>query len=291
MGYERIRRRRSSGSPIRRAWKRIQERIPPGGTTATLFAALIVLGVAMLQGGGKNVFAGGVTACAIGSAGLVWQAWDLDRADWLERQRRNMAERKSETHKLRRQREAEEQEERKRRAATDAAARERAKETQATVRRAATDKAAAERAWRRGRDEAIARDAMRLLTMSEITLMDAAAEAFVTRGFTVGRDVDDSKRDMDLRGEEGEIRIVARLAPPGRKVDVADVDALESWRGETGAAAGILIGIGGFTPEAIQRASTIPATLAEAHLLAQWRVGGPLTGEPPALEDSDEDED
>ena len=133
-----------------------------------------------------------------------------------------------------------------------------------------------------GRDDAIARDALRLLTMSEIALLDAAAEAFETRGFIVGRDGNDARRDMLLRGEDGDVRIVARLAPLGRKVDAADVDALDAWRGETGAAAGILIGIAGFTPDAVRRASTLPATLAEAYLLAQWRVGGALGGSPEA---------
>src|SRR5206468_2743593 len=104
------------------------------------------------------------------------------------------------------------------------------------------------------------------------------------------RHVDDAKRDMLLRAEDGEVRIVARLAPLGHKVEVAEVDALETWRGEIGAAAGILIGISGFVPEAVRRAATLPVTLAEAYLLAQWRVGGSLDGKMPEDRDYELDD-
>ncbi len=280
MSYPETRRRRRSSSlgrgPLGRFWKRIWERIPEGAAATTGFALLVLLGIALMtRSEPRNVYAG-VTAVSVGGLGILWQAWLWRLRAQEYRKLKEAAEQKTEVRSARRQRNSDDQEDRKRRSATDTAARKRSKEVQNLVRRAETDKATAEKAYRRGREEAIARDAMRLLTMSEIALLDAASEGFETRGFIVGRDVDDARRDMLLRGEEGDVRIVARLAPLGRKVEVADVDAVETWRGDLGATAGILIGIAGFTPEAVLRASSLPVTLAEAYLLAQWRVGGPL---------------
>lgn len=274
-------RRRSSRRRSASLWKQALDRVPAGAATELAFAIVLVLGLILMATGGSKYIIVGATACILGGAVLAWQS----RVRWTriqdERQRRVAAEIQTEKRRVRRERDSEEQEVRQRRAATDSAAHKRAKDIQEALRQKERDETAAERRYRRGREEAIARDAMRLLTMSEISLLDACAEAFETRGFIVGRDSDDARRDLLLRGEDGEVRIVARLAPLGRKVEPPDVDAVEAWRGETGAAAGILIGINGFTPDAVRHASELPITLAEAYLLAQWRVGGSLDGKMP----------
>ena len=285
MPYIKTQRRRGASSSRRRSigrlWKRAMDSVPEGLAIEVGFAGVLVVGLALAASGGSRNLIAGATACTIGATVLLWRC----RIRWTnfqqDRQLRITTEAQIEKRRIRRERGSDEQEGRQKRSAVDSAAQKKAKAVAALVRTAEQEHAEAERRYRRGREEAIARDAMRLLTMSEIALLEAASEAFETRGFFVGRDVDDSRRDMLLRGDKGDVRIVARLAPLGKKVEVADVEGLDEWRGEVGAAAGILIGIAGFTPDAVRKAGSLPVTLVEAHLLAQWRVGGSLDGRMP----------
>ncbi|HLJ54070.1 MAG TPA: restriction endonuclease [Chthonomonadaceae bacterium] len=278
-------RRRRTKSPVQRALERLRQRfsisLPPGVAASIPYLLVVIGGIAMALKGARHNIAAGAVLLAIGGAGLVWQAWQWKQAKERAHERDEDREAHDAKRRHRRERNIEIREIQRRRTQTDAAARRRSRDVQELARRVETDRTTAERAYRRGREEAIARDAMRLLTMSEMTLLDAAAEAFDTRGFIVSREDEDSRRDLLLRGDEGEVRIVARLAQVARRADTPEVDELEQLRSEVGAAAGILIGIAGFTPEAVRRATALPITLADAHVLAQWRVGGSLDGAPP----------
>jgi hypothetical protein len=277
MSYKRIRGRRRNGASdalrrtLKRRWQRLAERIPEGVPAISGFAVVLLAGLILIwrHGAGNNWSGAGL--CTLGLSGLLWQGcqWRVRILDEQKRQREVRAQ--SERRIARRVREAEEQDERQKRAATDAVAREGAREAQEARRRAEIEQAAVEEKRRRGREEVIAREAMRLLALNESALQQAAVDAFKERGFEVVRVADEADCDLLLHAPDGILRGVARRMPRPHRGEAADIQALESWRVEVASPAAYLIGLAGFTHGAVRLASSLPITLVEAHLLAQWR--------------------
>lgn len=159
------------------------------------------------------------------------------------------------------------------RVARDDSARKRARELQDAQRLAKVEMAAAEEGRRRAREEAISREATRLVALDRASFQEAATEAFELRGFRAVRPPDEANGDLLLTGRDG-IRALARFAPHNRPANADDVRALEAWRRDEGAPTGFLIGINGFAPGAVRLSSAFPISLTDAHLLAQWRLAG-----------------
>jgi len=277
MHHKRLYRRRkseSSSNSALRAWQRqvarLWQQVPEGVAESAAFGVVVIIGIVMIRQAGPHNLTPGIAVCSLGSAGLGWQAWRWRERVMEERRRREKLEMKSERRKMRRQREAEELEDKRVRAAKDAAAHEHAKELQEERRSAEVRNATALEKARRGREEAIEREAMRLITLNEHSLYLAAEEAFQARGYAVVPVGDEANCDLILNGEDGGLLAVARLVPRARQADASDVRALDAWREHIGASAGYLVGLAGFTQSAVRVASETPTTLVEAHLLAQW---------------------
>ena len=277
MPYKRIRKRKRRDSTpsllrsLAQRWKRLLQRLPEGALYASGFAIALLAGLLLFWRGDRANGIAAAAACSLGVTGLLWQGWMWRQWALEHRRRREKMRVRSEQRALRHLREAREQEERQRRATTDAAAHAHAREVRDERRQDEAHRAAIDELRRRARDETIAQEAMRLLTLNESGLMDAAVEAFEDRGFAVTRGTDEAECDLLLRGAEGDVRVVARRAPRSRRAEVIDVQALEAWRAETGATTACLISMAGFSPAAVRLAAMLPITLVEAHLLAQWR--------------------
>ena len=277
MPYEKkLRRRRRSpvssiGAAITRPLRTLLRRAPAGVPEAAACAALLAAGIWIIRSSLPQSRVAGIVVCCLGAGGLVWQAWKAyaraEAAASTRESQRSRSRRKSE----RRDRDQREQEMRRAQAFIDSTAHERARTLDEVRRQSATEQAAADEQHRRSREEAIAAEAQRLLALDGADLRQAAIEAFESRGFTVTSGDDEAGCDLLLGGPAGDLSIVARLVPRSRTADVVDVRALEALRQDMQASAEILIATAGFTPEAIRQASGLPATLVEAHLLAQWR--------------------
>ena len=278
MPYKRSQRRRRSSSglgparPITRRWNRWFQKLPKGAVAAIVYGCLLAIGIALLYRGGTINTIPATVACAVGVMGLLWQGWRTTSA-WRDANRSSgAAAERTERRRRRRTRETNEQKVKRERAAADAAAHERAKAVQEAARIAHNKEQSNDQDSRRIRDESIARDAMQILTMSELSLVNLARDLFGARGFRVVQPCDEAPGDMELHDANGETRIVARMTPHGRKADVPDVNALDAWRVDVGAGSAILYGLAGFTPAAVRLAAELPLTLAEPYLLAQWRA-------------------
>jgi hypothetical protein len=277
MSYIKTRRRRRNGvsgylrRTLKRRWQRLAERLPEGVPAAAGFGAILLAGLVLIWRAGAVISWSDGAICTLGITGLMWQGWKWRLRVLNEQRRRQEVLLQSDRRISRRVRGAEEQVERQKRAAMDASAHEGAREAQEARRRAETEQAATEEARRRDREAAIVQEAMRLPTLNETNLQQAAIDAFKERGFEVVRVPNETDCDLLLRGRDGILCAVARRMPPSHRGEAADIQALETWRKEAGSTAAYLIGLAGFTPGAVRLASRLPITLVDAHLLAQWR--------------------
>jgi hypothetical protein len=215
----------------------------------------------------------GVTALLIGAGGLLrmlvqWHAR-------VEQQRREQMSALAQLRRrsARREREAAEHIDRRRRAATDAAAREHARQTGDARRMAELEHTADAEARRLGREAAILAEADRLLALDRDALRKAAAAAFHSRGFLVSIPEHEAGCDLLLQAASGGAIGVARIVPPGRRAELADVRALDAWRRDEASELGFLLALAGFSTASVTVASALPLTLVDAHLLAQWLHG------------------
>ena len=271
----RTRRRRSNRvkQTVTRRLRRLWEHLPRGVAESAGLGLLFLAGMVMMWLGRPNNQIPGAGVCTLAVTALLWQAWKW-RLRVLDLQRRRQkVEIRSRRRSERKARGAEEQEKRQRQAASDMAAHEGAREAEATRRQEELEQAAADERRRRRREEAIASDTARLLAMDEAGLLRAAVEAFEARGFVVASAAGDAECDILLKDPEGGLAAVARQAPCSRKAEALDIQALEEWRRQEGAATAYFIGVAGFAPSVIRLASTLPVMLVEPHLLAQWRAG------------------
>ncbi len=249
---------------------RLFKRFSADTVDTALFASALLIGVAALCWGGHTTQYGAAALSAVGLAGLTRQAWRwrVRRVETLARleQAAILRQRRSE----RRLREARDQEQRRVRVASDTTAHARAREVQDARRLEEREAAHIAEEQRRDRQEQIALAAAGLRALSDTQLQTAVADTFTARGF-LAENATDEGCDLLLRGTDGRVRGVARIAPQDRAVDSTDVKALDSWRRDMGAASGFLVALAGFAPAAVHVAASRPITLVEAHLLAQWQ--------------------
>jgi hypothetical protein len=258
----------------RRRARRLWARLPDDVLATLCFGALFLGGVTALLWNPRSAGISGSVFCVIGVAGLTWRAW-LWRLQALEQRRLRESQRlRSERREARRHREALLEDERRTRAAADASAHQRAKELQRENRFQELNRENEAEARRRERAGAIAAEAERLQALDDSAFLEAVAAAFEARGFTVLRPGDETACDLTLsRGNIG-VREIATVLPQSRRAGATDVRALDACRDRIGAGAAWLVGAAGFNPAAVRAAASLPVTLADPYLLAQWTVGG-----------------
>ena len=192
----RSRRRRNTDSDkqIGRRLKQLWARVPEGLAATIGFAAIVPIGILLMWYGRPNNQVPGAAVITLGLTGLIWQAWKWRLRRIEDQTRRQNYEMRAERRRVRRRREADEVELEHKRVAQDKAAHAGAREAEESRRRLEAEQASVEERRRAGREEAIARDATRLLTLPEADLITAVREAFRARGFAAAPVDDEARR-------------------------------------------------------------------------------------------------
>jgi len=250
---------------------RIKTHFKSADRRRTLFgyAALTLVGAAILLHALRAELAAGLLLLSAGAAGLAREA----RRAWLaaqeERKRQQQEVERNELEAARRERAERQRRERRTRRQTDQRQRAQQSEILRTQRHQALAAQQEQARMRAARHERMEAAAARWLALHRDEIPAEIETLFSRRGFASHRVGGESLLDLLLEEPSGRQTVARCLA---HCATVSDVQALDAWRRDAERSHAYLIALAGFSPQAVRFARNLPITLVESHLLATWET-------------------